>query len=147
MRPTISRVIDYVNDPNPALAIASTVSRVPGSTFGNFTDTPRHFRWNRWALFAQDDWKVTSRLTLNLGLRWEVFANPTETNGLLSNIILGSGSSLAQQISSATVGRVKQLWKTRYGNVAPRIGLYARFGGLDGNCAATERQLSDRSPV
>ena len=24
---------------------------------------------------------------------------------------------------------------------------YARFGGLDGNCAATERQLSDRSPV
>jgi general secretion pathway protein D len=29
MRPTISRVIDYVNDPNPALAQASTVSRVP----------------------------------------------------------------------------------------------------------------------
>jgi general secretion pathway protein D len=29
MRPTISRVIDYVNDPNPALANASTVSRVP----------------------------------------------------------------------------------------------------------------------
>jgi len=29
MRPTISRVIDYVNDPNPALATAATVSRVP----------------------------------------------------------------------------------------------------------------------
>ena len=29
MRPTISRVIDYVNDPNPALANGSTVSRVP----------------------------------------------------------------------------------------------------------------------
>ena len=29
MRPTISRVIDYVNDPNPALATASTISRVP----------------------------------------------------------------------------------------------------------------------
>jgi general secretion pathway protein D len=29
MRPTISRVIDYVNDPNPALATAGTVSRIP----------------------------------------------------------------------------------------------------------------------
>jgi len=107
---------------SPYLTLA-TVSRVPGPTFGNFTDTPRHFRWARWALFAQDDWKAAQRLTLNLGLRWEVFANPTETNGLLSNIILGSGSTFAQQIASATVGRVKQLWNTRYNNVAPRIGL------------------------
>ncbi len=29
MRPTISRVIDYVNDPNPALATAGAISRVP----------------------------------------------------------------------------------------------------------------------
>ena len=107
---------------SPYLTLA-TVSRVPGPTFGKFTDTPRHFRWNRWALFAQDDWKATSRLTLNLGVRWEVFANPTETNGLLSNIILGSGSGLTQQIASATVGRTASLWNTRYGNFAPRIGL------------------------
>lgn len=91
--------------------------------YGQFTDTPRHFRWNRWAAFAQDDWKVTPRLTLNLGLRWDVFANPTETNGLLSNIILGSGSNIFQQISTATVGRVKQLWSTDYHNFAPRIGM------------------------
>ena len=91
--------------------------------YGQFTDTPRHFRWNRWAAFAQDDWKVTSRLTVNLGVRWDVFASPTETNGLLSNIILGSGSNMSQQIATATVGRVKQMWNTDYHNFAPRIGL------------------------
>ena len=91
--------------------------------YGQFTDTPRHFRWNRWAAFAQDDWKVTSRLTMNLGVRWDVFASPSETNGLLSNIILGPGSNIFQQISSATVGRVKQLWATDYHNFAPRVGL------------------------
>ena len=91
--------------------------------YGQFTDTPRHFRWNRWAAFIQDDWKVTSRFTLNLGLRWDVFANPSETNGELSNIILGPGSNIFQQISTATVGRVSKLWDTNYHNFAPRIGL------------------------
>jgi hypothetical protein len=102
----------------------ATVNRVPGSPdFGNFTGTPRHFRWNRWAAFAQDDWKVHPRLTLNLGLRWEAFASPTETHGLLSNVTLGPGTSLTQQMVGATVGRTTKLWNTEYRDFAPRIGL------------------------
>jgi hypothetical protein len=91
--------------------------------YGKLTDTPRHFRWNRWAAFAQDDWKITSRFAVNLGLRWDVFPGPSETNGILSNMILGSGSNIFQQIAGATVGRVKKLWDTDYHNFAPRIGL------------------------
>jgi hypothetical protein len=102
----------------------ATVNRVPGSSqFGNFTDTPRHFRWSRWAAFAQDDWKLRSNVTVNLGLRWEVFASPTETDGLLTNIVLGTGTTLAQQMAGATVGRTTKLWNTQYTNFAPRIGL------------------------
>ncbi|MGA2457278.1 MAG: TonB-dependent receptor [Terriglobales bacterium] len=101
----------------------ATVNANPASPdFGQFTGTPRHFRWNRWAAFVQDDWKMTPRLTVNLGLRWDVFANPSETNGELSNITLGSGSNIFQQLTTSTVGRVKQLWNTDYHNFAPRIG-------------------------
>jgi hypothetical protein len=102
----------------------ATVNADYGSpNYGQFTDTPRNFRWNRWAAFVQDDWKVNSRFSVNLGLRWDVFANPTEANGRLSNIILGPGSDIFQQISTATVGRVSKLWNTNYHNFAPRIGL------------------------
>jgi Carboxypeptidase regulatory-like domain/TonB dependent receptor len=116
---------DFAVGVPPYLEEATVNANHSSPNYGQFTDTPRHFRWNRWAAFVQDDWKVTSRLTVNLGVRWDIFASPSETNGLLSNIILGSGSNIFQQIASpsTTVGRVKQLWNTDYHNFAPRIGL------------------------
>ncbi len=108
---------------SPYLEEATVNADYGSANYGKYTDTPRHFRWNRWAAFAQDDWKITARFAVNFGLRWDIFAGPSETNGLLSNMILGSGSNIFQQIAGATAGRVKQLWDTDYHNFAPRIGL------------------------
>ncbi len=115
-------MFDFAND-QPWLSEA-LVNRDPASpNFGNFSDNRRKFSWWQWALFVQDDWKVRHNLTLNLGLRYEVFSNPSESEGRLANVILGSGSDLSTQIASATVGRTKQLFKTDRNNFAPRVGL------------------------
>jgi hypothetical protein len=48
-------------------------------------ETNRHFRSRSAGLFAQDNIKLQSNLTLNLGVRWDWDGPLTETNGLLTN--------------------------------------------------------------
>ncbi len=66
--------------------------------------------------FAQDDWKVSSRLTLNLGLRYEYFTNPTEMYGRQANFDLATGRLVVAS------GNKDSLTDTDTNNFGPRIG-------------------------
>jgi hypothetical protein len=44
-----------------------------------------HIQQNLLEVYAQDDWKIIPRLTLNLGVRYSYFAQPIDTGGILSN--------------------------------------------------------------
>ncbi len=95
----------------------------------------RSNRYNDWSLYAQDAWRVSNRLTLNLGVRWEVFGTQHNKDPKLdANWYPGSGSDIYKQTASGSVqlapnSPIGKLWNTSYGNVAPRIGVaYDLFG-------------------
>ena len=50
-------------------------------------DTIPHLRYVNFETYVQDDWKVTPRLTLNLGVRYSYFPSPTDSNNTLVNFI------------------------------------------------------------
>ena len=68
---------------------------------GALGDNVRHWRNLEFGAYVQDDWKVTKRLTLNLGLRYDLFSRHTEKNDIVTTFKLGPGVGLAQQVQNA----------------------------------------------
>lgn len=54
----------------------------------------RHYRYETYGFYGQDDWRVTSRLTLNLGLRYEFNTSPVESQGIQTTV-LNPGSTVS----------------------------------------------------
>lgn len=76
--------------------------------------------------YVQDDWKATNRLTLNLGMRYELPTPFVEEFDRQSNFVLDSGPCYLQIVTVAERGRCglpRALTRTDYNNFAPRAGL------------------------
>ena len=99
--------------------LAALLLGFPNSGSRNYLQTPYYVTNGEWAGFVQDDFKVTSRLTLNLGLRYDVFTPDTEIRNRLANFSFNSLSLIyAGQNGIGPNAGIQ----TRYGNVGPRIG-------------------------
>ena len=70
---------------------------------------------NNFGVFVQDDYRLTERLTLNGGLRWEYFGPLGETHGLISNYDFDK-QTLVQGRS----------FNAKYTNFSPRLGFALR---------------------
>ena len=77
-------------------------------------DSQRHEFQNSHALFIQDSFRATPRLTLNYGLRWDYFGVAGEKNGLFYTADLANGGN------NVPTG---QLYDKDLHNFAPRVAL------------------------
>jgi hypothetical protein len=87
-----------------------------------------------WAGYAQDDWRVNAKLTLNLGLRYDIDVPRTERYDRMNYFDPVAPSPLAQQVPSlpdlkggvvfvGVDGRSRYQYNWDTNNLAPRLGL------------------------
>lgn len=99
--------------------------------------TTKSFRFRDYSAYIADDWKVSNKLSLNLGLRYELFMWPTEKDGRIGNFDFssfepcftqsGGNNTLCDRPSPGFIvpGNVQP---TGLGNVDAAIALTARAG-------------------
>ena len=85
-------------------------------------DPRRHVTGQAYAAFFQDDWRVTQRLIVNLGLRYEYQTPIKEANNLLANWDPTAGFL---QLGVNT----SRMWNADKNNFAPRLGFAWDIGG------------------
>ena len=81
-----------------------------------------YFRMWEPSAYIQDDWRVTSKLTLNLGIRYDIYSAWTERYGHISNFDLDSALIVSPSLLGDNQGNTTANVNTDYGNIAPRIG-------------------------
>lgn len=109
--------------PGTGLDFADFLLGLPQSSSIRYSDSSIYLQRNTWNGYAMDEWKLNSRLTLNLGLRYEFFAPFEEKYGRLANLDIAPGFLSAAVVTPGMNGVPSGLINPDYGNFAPRIGL------------------------
>lgn len=116
-------IVDYVRWQSPTTVISACATpgtgRVPGKCYtSNFTQgigiQGLKLSLNEYSAFVQDDFRITPRLTLNLGLRWEYQQLPETVLANTSTVVIPrDGRTLAQATSTLPDDK---------NNFGPRLG-------------------------
>ena len=87
------------------------------------TPRVRNFKYNDYAFFFQDDWRVRKNLTVNLGLRYEFYGVPDERDGLQGTVVQAASINPVSNIRDVTVRKGSQWFANDRNNFAPRVGI------------------------
>jgi hypothetical protein len=102
------------------LGLAHTVTLSP---------TPFTIEENSWNshLYFQDNWRISSTVTINLGLRWDLFTRPTQKQGTIANYFMDSNGGLIASgkffIDNRPSGWPEALVFNDYRDFGPRAGV------------------------
>ena len=102
--------------------------RFPGQSVTlpvKYPEFSRDNRYNEYALYINDTWRIIPRLNINLGLRYEYYGVQKSKAGLDANFYFGAGGTIQEQVRNGFAGIASEnggLWQPDKNNFAPRVG-------------------------
>jgi hypothetical protein len=102
---------------------------VTGQASSTEQDSPYTTHLSTWhyALFAQDNYRITPRFTANLGVRWDIDSPPVDSHDRTESFIPGQQSTVAPNAPTGLVfpgdkGVTRGIISTKYYHISPRVG-------------------------
>src|SRR5262249_51796927 len=149
--------------PGSGFDFADFLLGLPQSVTQQYGPTTVALRGKSGDLFVQDDWRLNGKMTLSLGLRYELIYPFTAVNNQLINLDVNSDFTAVQAVQAGQSGPFfgkfpDGILKTDTNNLAPRAGLAYRVkpglvlrGGYSiqynsGSYSAIARQLAIQPP-
>ncbi|MFI5176362.1 MAG: TonB-dependent receptor domain-containing protein, partial [Terriglobia bacterium] len=116
---------------NTGFDFADFLLGLPQSTTRRFGGDNVYFRSNVYAGYVQDNWRVKPRLTLSLGLRYEIFTPLTEKYDRIANLDIAPNFTDAAAVLPGQTGPFsgvfpRPLINGDYNNLSPRFGFAFR---------------------
>ena len=113
--------------PGTGSPIADLLLGYPNNiTIGTPSDANERAR--NYYFYFQDDWSITQRLTLNLGIRYEITSPFYDANDRLANLITDEGPLFNEYVIAGDSRVPRSLQTLDKNNVAPRVGFAYRAG-------------------
>jgi hypothetical protein len=131
---TISFDGSYTDIPNPNAALPGAPAYLAGDDLadlllGASAGVGRqeeivnpHYRFWEPGGYVKDDWRIKPSLTLNLGIRYDIFSPMTEIDGYISNFDLASGLIVGPDLLGANHSSKTAGVNTDFADVQPRFG-------------------------
>lgn len=132
-----------VTPANPSLAdaggdsAAGALLSLPNSANRNLGNSGVSLRMTVFSPFVQDSWKITPRLTLNYGLRWDYISPVTETQNRLPTYDIYNETYVVPngdvdlppppQPPNVVVSNRRSITPRYWGNFSPRLGIAYQF--------------------
>jgi len=103
--------------------LSGTLNTGFAKSFNYFGDSTRHTFENNFGAYFQDSFRLTRRVTLNYGLRWDYFGVVAEKKNLFSNIT--NFDPVGATVTLTQVGQpgLSRLYEPDYKNFGPRASL------------------------
>lgn len=120
--------------PGTGFDFADFLLGLPQSSSIRFGSTSTYFRESVISAFAQNDWRIHPRLTLNLGVRYEYFSPYKEINNRMANLDIAQWFTGVAVVTPGDVGPytgkfTDYLVDPDKNNVSPRIGIAFKTPG------------------